>query len=153
MQVYSFPICHSPYATHRIGSTEAASKILLNAQPRFPKEGIIYYNLACYDCQLGEIENAKNHLKKAFEIDPNWRLQALEDQDLKPLWDSLRQRLSGLLVEFLLDLIMRRLYATASDHHKCLIIKEAEGVRFELTRPFGLPVFKTGAINRSATPP
>jgi hypothetical protein len=29
----------------------------------------------------------------------------------------------------------------------------AEGVRFELTRPFGPPVFKTGAINRSATPP
>jgi hypothetical protein len=29
----------------------------------------------------------------------------------------------------------------------------AEGVRFELTRPFGLPVFKTSAINRSATPP
>src|SRR6266571_4015348 len=35
----------------------------------------------------------------------------------------------------------------------CLRIKSAEGVRFELTRPFGLPVFKTGAINRSATPP
>jgi hypothetical protein len=34
-----------------------------------------------------------------------------------------------------------------------LKIKLAEGVRFELTRPFGLPVFKTGAINRSATPP
>jgi hypothetical protein len=31
--------------------------------------------------------------------------------------------------------------------------KGPEGVRFELTRPFGLPVFKTGAINRSATPP
>ena len=31
--------------------------------------------------------------------------------------------------------------------------RETEGVRFELTRPFGLPVFKTGAINRSATPP
>lgn len=26
-------------------------------------------------------------------------------------------------------------------------------MRFELTRPFSLPVFKTGAINRSATPP
>ena len=26
-------------------------------------------------------------------------------------------------------------------------------MRFELTRPFGPPVFKTGAINRSATPP
>ena len=32
-------------------------------------------------------------------------------------------------------------------------MRETEGVRFELTRPFGLPVFKTGAINRSATPP
>ena len=36
---------------------------------------------------------------------------------------------------------------------KCRRISVAEGVRFELTRPFGLPVFKTGAINRSATPP
>jgi hypothetical protein len=36
---------------------------------------------------------------------------------------------------------------------KSFRIKLAEGVRFELTRPFGLPVFKTGAINRSATPP
>ena len=31
--------------------------------------------------------------------------------------------------------------------------QDGGGVRFELTRPFGLPVFKTGAINRSATPP
>src|SRR5712691_12736903 len=29
----------------------------------------------------------------------------------------------------------------------------AEGVGFEPTRPFGLPVFKTGAINHSTTPP
>jgi hypothetical protein len=29
----------------------------------------------------------------------------------------------------------------------------AEGVRFELTRAFALPVFKTSALNRSATPP
>jgi hypothetical protein len=36
---------------------------------------------------------------------------------------------------------------------KWLKINGTEGVRFELTRPFGLPVFKTGAINRSATPP
>ena len=29
----------------------------------------------------------------------------------------------------------------------------AEGVGFEPTSPFGKPVFKTGAIVRSATPP
>jgi hypothetical protein len=49
--------------------------------------------------------------------------------------------------------VMQKYYAFIACLRKCLIIKEAEGVRFELTRPFGLPVFKTGAINRSATPP
>jgi len=45
--------------------------------------------LACYFCQTGDIQNAKNYLKKAFEIDPNYRIAALEDKDLKLLWDSL----------------------------------------------------------------
>jgi tetratricopeptide (TPR) repeat protein len=69
----------------------AARNILINALPKFPREAIIYYNLACYDCQLGEIETASNYLKKAFEIDSSWRLHALEDEDLKPLWDSLQK--------------------------------------------------------------
>ena len=34
-------------------------------------------------------QGAKNYLKKAFEIDSNWRMAALEDEDLKPLWESL----------------------------------------------------------------
>ncbi len=77
------------YATRRANSIEAAREILSNAEPRFPREAIIKYNLACYYCQLGEIEHAKNYLKKAFEIDLNWRIAALEDDDLKPLWESL----------------------------------------------------------------
>jgi hypothetical protein len=44
-------------------------------------------------------------------------------------------------------------YVFWGSQYKCLRINVAEGVRFELTRPFGLPVFKTSAINRSATPP
>ena len=35
---------------------------------RFPTEAVIKYNLACYDCQLGEIESGKNYLEKAFQI-------------------------------------------------------------------------------------
>src|SRR5215475_16101296 len=77
------------YATRRADSIQGAKEILLNAESRFPKEASIKYNLACYCCQLGEIENAKDHLKKAFEIDATRRLQALGDEDLKPLWDSL----------------------------------------------------------------
>src|SRR5437867_1564490 len=75
------------YATRRATSIEAAKEILLNAESRFPREAIIFYNLGCYSCQLGEIDNAKNYLKQAFEIDPSWRLRALDDEDLKPLWD------------------------------------------------------------------
>jgi len=77
------------YATRRADSIEAAKEILLNAEPKFPKEAIIKYNLACYCCQLGENEKGKNYLKKAFEIDSTWRLQALDNEDLRPLWDSL----------------------------------------------------------------
>src|SRR6266516_1431618 len=36
------------YATRRVESIEAAKEILRNAELRFPKEGIIFYNLACY---------------------------------------------------------------------------------------------------------
>jgi hypothetical protein len=38
---------------------------------------------------MGDIQNAQNYLTKAFEIDLNWRMAALEDEDLRPLWDSL----------------------------------------------------------------
>jgi tetratricopeptide (TPR) repeat protein len=77
------------YATRRAESLRAAKEILLNAEPKFPKEAIIKYNLACYLCQMGDIQSAKNYLKKVFEIDLNWRTAALEDEDLRPLWDSL----------------------------------------------------------------
>ena len=56
------------YATRRADSIRAAKEILLDAEPKFPREGIIKYNLACYSCQTGDIEKAKNYLKKAFEI-------------------------------------------------------------------------------------
>ena len=77
------------YATRRADSIQAAKEVLLTAEPKFPKEPVIKYNLACYFCQTGDIDTAKNYLKRAFETDSNWRMAALEDQDLRPLWDSL----------------------------------------------------------------
>ena len=77
------------YATRRADSIQAAKEILLNAEPKFPKAAAIKYNLGCYFCQTGDLKTAKNYLKKAFEIDLNLRMAALEDEDLKPLWQSL----------------------------------------------------------------
>jgi tetratricopeptide (TPR) repeat protein len=78
------------YATRRTYSIEVAMEILLDAKAKFPREAAIPYNLACYYCQLGEMEKAKCYLKQVFKIDSSWRMAALEDEDLRPLWDSLQ---------------------------------------------------------------
>jgi tetratricopeptide (TPR) repeat protein len=77
------------YATRRAESIPAAKDILLNAEPKFPEEAIIKYNLACYFCQTGDAESAKNYLKKTFELDSSWREKAFDDPDLEPLWEAL----------------------------------------------------------------
>src|SRR6185295_16575357 len=50
------------YATRRAISIESARNVLLTALTRFPDEAIIPFNLACYFCQLGELETAKEYL-------------------------------------------------------------------------------------------
>jgi len=51
--------------------------------------GNIRYSLACYECQLGNLESARVHFKETFEIEKRFRVDALDDPVLKPLWDSL----------------------------------------------------------------
>jgi lipopolysaccharide biosynthesis regulator YciM len=53
------------YATRRAECLEAAKAILLEAVERLPNVSIFHYNLACYECQLGEIEVAKARLQHA----------------------------------------------------------------------------------------
>ena len=59
------------------------------------KRRFFHYNLACYDCQLGDIDSAKGRLRRGFEIDSNFRRIALEDVDLEPLWEMLSAELKG----------------------------------------------------------
>jgi predicted Zn-dependent protease len=80
------------YATRRKtgGSIPEAKKILLGAEPNFPKHYLFPYNLACYCSQLGELEQAQQWLKKAAKIDnAAVKKMAVEDTDLKPLWQSM----------------------------------------------------------------
>jgi tetratricopeptide (TPR) repeat protein len=66
------------YATRRTNSIEAAKEILLNAERKLPSDAVIKYNLACYFCQEGNLQTAKDYLKRTFAIDASWRLQALK---------------------------------------------------------------------------
>ena len=79
------------YATRRKsdGSITEAKKILMGAEPKFPKHYLFPYNLACYCSQLGEFNEAEQWLKKAAAID-NAAVKKIsqDDSDLKPLWAS-----------------------------------------------------------------
>jgi len=77
------------FATRRADSIESAQRVLLHALERHPFEPILHFNLGCYACQLGDLEGAKKRLAVAFELDSSWRMLALKDEDLRPLWDFL----------------------------------------------------------------
>lgn len=62
---------------------------MLEAVERHPKEPMLHYNLACYECQLGDVEVAKARLQHALKLEPRMRQMALEDEDLQAVWDSL----------------------------------------------------------------
>jgi len=44
-----------------------------------------HYNLACYECALGNLETARAYLKASLTMDKNLREYAKSDPDLKPL--------------------------------------------------------------------
>ena len=48
---------------------------------------MIAFNLACYASVTGRIEEAKERLRHAIELDNDIRGLALDDKDLHPLWD------------------------------------------------------------------
>ena len=71
----------------RAESVEKAEIILLRAQAIHPKNALIVFNLACYASVTGRMEEAKERLRHAIELDKEIRKLAIDDDDLKPLWD------------------------------------------------------------------
>ena len=74
------------YAQRRYIDLQTAEKTLLEAQKRFPEEATIPFNLACYACQLGRLDEAREKLAKAIEMEPSFKKAAVEDEDLKAIW-------------------------------------------------------------------
>ena len=75
------------YALRRTESVEKAEAVLLRAQAMHPKVALIAFNLACYASVTGRMEEAKERLRHAIDLDKDIRGLALDDEDLKPLWD------------------------------------------------------------------
>ena len=64
--------------------------VLDEAAKLFPTEWSIHYNLACYCAQPGQPDAAREHLGKSYELGDakQIKLMALDDEDLKPLWEG-----------------------------------------------------------------
>jgi tetratricopeptide (TPR) repeat protein len=73
------------YAQRRYLDLQTAEKTLLEAQERFPEEATIPFNLACYACQLGRLDEARDKLAKAIQMEPSFKKAAIEDEDLKAI--------------------------------------------------------------------
>ena len=86
---------HQAYALRRVpdGGVQKAWEALLPAFGKFPKEATIPFNLSCYACQLGQLEAARDWLARAVAVSGKEKVMAmaLNDSDMKPLWDEIRQ--------------------------------------------------------------
>ena len=89
---------HRAYALRRAhgGGLAQAWDALLPAAEKFPKQSLVAFNLACYACQMHQLDDARHWLKRAAEIssEAGVREMALADSDLEPLWPEIRAKLS-----------------------------------------------------------
>ncbi|HEV2695008.1 MAG TPA: hypothetical protein VG347_19090 [Verrucomicrobiae bacterium] len=81
------------FSLHELKRTKEARGVLLAIADKFPDETMIPYNLACYNCQLGERKEALTWLERAIDLEgkKNIRLMALADPDLEPMWTNISE--------------------------------------------------------------
>jgi Flp pilus assembly protein TadD len=75
-----------------MGRTQEAYDALIAVRERFAGEFLLHNNLACYLCRLGRIDEARAAIAKAIELNPDLRLDALDDPDLEPLWTEIQRK-------------------------------------------------------------
>ena len=84
---------HRAYALRRVpaGGLAKAWDALLPAHEKFPKEPIIAFNLACYACQMQQLDTARLWLERAAHVGGQETIKrmAMQDPDLEPLWGEI----------------------------------------------------------------
>ena len=82
----SWGFIHYAYSLHELKRTKEAYGVLIPVADKF-SDSTIRYNLACYSCQLGNLQEAMQWLKLAIDLagKKDIRQMALHDPDLEPL--------------------------------------------------------------------
>jgi tetratricopeptide (TPR) repeat protein len=71
------------------GAAEARA-VIAAGEPLLENDAVLHCMVACYDAALGNLEDAKEGLTRAFELAKGLRLKSLDEPDLARLWESLR---------------------------------------------------------------
>ena len=79
---------HSAYCLHELGRTQEALDMLVSGPQSLRERSIFFYNVACYQARLGQLETALQTLRKSFDLDPSLRKSARRDHDLEALWSK-----------------------------------------------------------------
>jgi predicted Zn-dependent protease len=66
-----------------------AKDLLLAGPPSIQRHAVYWYDLACCQCKLGEVDGAKKSISECFNLDKKRRMQALHNPDLEAVWVSL----------------------------------------------------------------
>jgi len=76
---------NSATCLHELGRTAEARELLLAGPPALRERPLYHYNLACYEAQLGDLDEARRRLGRAIELRPGLAERATTDPDLAPL--------------------------------------------------------------------
>ena len=84
-----FGYVHAAFCLHELGRTSEAKQTLLDGPASLLDEPVYYYNLACYDTVLGNLDQARVYLRASFRLDRSFREMAKNDPDLRQIRDEI----------------------------------------------------------------
>jgi predicted Zn-dependent protease len=82
---------HLAFCLHELGLTGQAKAWLMSGPPSIRKEANYFYNLACYECVLGNVDEARQLLAQSIALDPKYREFSKTDVDLRALYAKEKQ--------------------------------------------------------------
>jgi tetratricopeptide (TPR) repeat protein len=79
---------HAAFCLHELGRTDEARTVLLSGPESLHTDATYHYNLACYECILGNVDLARAHLDRSVQLDKKFKNYAKTDPDLAGLREA-----------------------------------------------------------------
>lgn len=77
---------HAGIALRKLDRIAEARAVLLEAKPTHARSALLHYNQGCYHCLLGEMDKARERVRRDCSANADFKKVALDDPDLKAIW-------------------------------------------------------------------